>query len=123
MISKKGKRKLEFQGNTYYWHIKEDRDKNLRIHISSEDKSFYLTCGFDREIGVGTRHIKAFYPDFLQIRAKGLLHVHDVRGLDHVYVGGIDGCDDLNQTAQASIKAYYERQGLLYDIHRELKGR
>ena len=25
--------------------------------------------------------------------------------------------------AQASIKAYYERQGLLYDIHRELKGR
>ena len=47
------------------------------------------------------------------------------RRLDRsIYVsGGIDGCDDLNQTAQASIKAYYERQGLLYDIHRELKGR
>lgn len=65
MISKKGKRKLEFQGNTYYWHIKEDRDKNPRIHISSEDKSFYLTCGFDREIGVGTRHIKALLSGFL----------------------------------------------------------
>ena len=72
---------------------------------------------------MGPGILRCFYPDFLQIRAKGLLHVHDVRGLDYVYVGGIDGCDDLNQTAQASIKAYYERQGLLYDIHRELKGR
>lgn len=50
-----------------------------------------------------------------------LLHVHDVSGPDHVYVGGIDGFDDLNQTAQASAKAYYEKQGLLYDIHQELE--
>lgn len=50
-----------------------------------------------------------------------LLTVHDVAGPDHVYVGGIDGFDDLNRTAQDSIRAYYEEQGLLYDIHRELE--
>lgn len=65
MISKKGKRKLEFQGKTYYWHIKEGQDKNPQLHIASEDKTFYLTCGFDREIGVGTRYIKELLTRYL----------------------------------------------------------
>ena len=28
MISTKGKRKVVYEGNTYYWHIKKDENEN-----------------------------------------------------------------------------------------------
>lgn len=58
MISTKGKRKVVFEGNTYYWHIKKDENEILWIHIVSEDKSVYMKHGFDKEISVGSQYIK-----------------------------------------------------------------
>lgn len=36
-----------------------------------------------------------------------------------VFVGGMEGFDDLNETAQGAVEAYYEEQGLLYDVKDE----
>ena len=58
MISTKGKRKVVFEGSTYYWHIKKDENEIPWIHIVSEDKSVYMKRGFDKEISVGSQYIK-----------------------------------------------------------------
>lgn len=50
-----------------------------------------------------------------------LLTVKDPIGPDNVYVGGAESLNDLNETAQEAIIAYYEKQGLLYDVHIELE--
>ena len=52
---------------------------------------------------------------------KTLLTVQDPTGPDDVYVGGVESLDDLNETAQKAVLSYYERQGLLYDVHTELE--
>lgn len=38
MISKKGKRKIVFEGLTYYWSVKKENDTGI-LSIGSEDKS------------------------------------------------------------------------------------
>lgn len=50
-----------------------------------------------------------------------LLTVQEPTGPDNVYVGGVENLNDLNETAQEAIIAYYEKQGLLYDVHIELE--
>ncbi len=57
MISTKGKRKLEYENQTFYWYIKKDENGSPRIHILSEDKKLQLKFPFDREIGIGTGYI------------------------------------------------------------------
>ena len=63
MISKKGKRRVEFGGETYYWFIKKNGDGIPEITIVSEDKSLRLTYGFDREMGIGAQYIKTLLED------------------------------------------------------------
>jgi len=58
MISKKGKRKLEYDGEMYYWYIKKSNAGYPKIHISSEDKNLQLVCGFDKELPIGSPYIK-----------------------------------------------------------------
>lgn len=50
-----------------------------------------------------------------------LLTVQDSIGPADVYVGGVECFDDLGETAQNAILAYYEEQGLHYNIQVELE--
>lgn len=50
-----------------------------------------------------------------------LLTVQDTISPDNVFVGSLESLSDLNETAQKAIIAYYEKQGLLYDVHTELE--
>ena len=36
MVAKKGKRKIEYEGNIFYWFVRADDNGRLRIHILSE---------------------------------------------------------------------------------------
>jgi hypothetical protein len=58
MISRKGKRKLIYQGITYYWYIAKDDGEHPVIHISSEDKKVLLLVPFDKELSIGTHYIE-----------------------------------------------------------------
>ncbi len=58
MISTKGKRKVTFQNQNYYWCIKKNEAYSPQIHISSEDKKLQLEYGFDREIAIDNTYIK-----------------------------------------------------------------
>ena len=40
---------------------------------------------------------------------------------ENVYVGGVESFDDLTPAAQEKVRAYYENQGLLYDIEEILE--
>lgn len=42
MVSKKGTRKLEFEGNIFYWFVRRNAEGYKRIHILSEDKKVHL---------------------------------------------------------------------------------
>ena len=50
-----------------------------------------------------------------------LLRVTDPIGPDNTYVAGIGSYDDLSDIAREKVAAYYEEQGLLYDVHEELE--
>lgn len=58
MISEKGKRKLEYQGNVYYWYIENDKDGVPKMRIISDDKKLQLTRGFDSEMVISSMYIK-----------------------------------------------------------------
>lgn len=58
MISTKGKRKVTFREENYYWYIKKNDEGSPRIHISSEDKKLNLEYGFDRELAIDNAYIK-----------------------------------------------------------------
>lgn len=50
-----------------------------------------------------------------------LLMVRNTTGPDHVTVGGVESLDALSQEAQQNIKAYYDEQGILYDVFATLE--
>ncbi len=50
-----------------------------------------------------------------------LISIQDPAGPGNVYVGGVENFDDLSETAQQAVSAFYEKQGLLYDTQSELK--
>lgn len=50
-----------------------------------------------------------------------LLHVSAPSGPERVHVSGKESFDDLNETAQANVLAYYEQRGLLFDEQAELE--
>lgn len=56
MINTKGKRKIVYMGNTYYWYIRYE-DGSPKIHIVSEDKKIQFSTGFDREMILGSGDI------------------------------------------------------------------
>ncbi len=59
MVSKKGKRKIEHKGKTYYWFVQADDKGKLRIHILSEDKKTILEYPpFDSEVPVTPAYIR-----------------------------------------------------------------
>ncbi|MBQ8824502.1 MAG: hypothetical protein IJZ64_04645 [Ruminococcus sp.] len=59
MVSKKGKRKIEYNGSTFYWFVRKNNSGIPRIHILSEDKKINLEYPlFDTEIPVTKRYIE-----------------------------------------------------------------
>lgn len=59
MVSKKGKRKIEYNGSIFYWFIRKNNLGIPRIHILSEDKKINLEYPlFDTEIPVTKRYIE-----------------------------------------------------------------
>jgi hypothetical protein len=50
-----------------------------------------------------------------------LLTIHDPIGPDNVSVIGIESFDDLSESAQKAVSAFFEEQGLLYDTRSELE--
>lgn len=50
-----------------------------------------------------------------------LLWVRRPSGPEHHYVGGLESFDDLSETAQEKVRAWYEERGLLYDEEEELE--
>ena len=36
MVAKKGKRKIEYEGNIFYWFVRVDDNGNMRIRILSD---------------------------------------------------------------------------------------
>ena len=46
MVSKKGKRKLDYEGKIFYWFIRKDSAGRPKIHILSEDKKVNLVRPF-----------------------------------------------------------------------------
>jgi len=58
MVNEKGKRKLEFQGESYYWYVKKDMNGIPKIHIISADKKLQLKYYFDKEMIISPAYIK-----------------------------------------------------------------
>lgn len=74
MVSSKGKRKLLFNGQTFYWHIQKNDAGYPQIIIVSEDKSVYLKQGFDKELSIGSGYIR----NLLELEYKdGIIKLHD----------------------------------------------
>lgn len=60
MVSKKGKRKIKYNDNIFYWYVRKTHEGSLRIHILSKDKRVNLEFApFDTELPVTPKEIKA----------------------------------------------------------------
>lgn len=60
MVSKKGKRKIVYNDNTFYWYVRKNPEGNPRIHILSENKRINLDFApFDSELSVTPKEIRA----------------------------------------------------------------
>ncbi|MDE7477127.1 MAG: hypothetical protein K2M91_04110 [Lachnospiraceae bacterium] len=58
MVSKKNKRKIEYEGINYYWFVRVN-ERGHRVHIISDDKKVHLEYPFlDTEIPVTPRDIR-----------------------------------------------------------------
>lgn len=65
MVSKKGKRKLEYNGQVYYWFVRANLENIPKIHILSEDKKINLEYPlFDREVPVVSSYVKKLLDDY-----------------------------------------------------------
>lgn len=61
MVSKKGTRKIEYNGEIFYWFVRKNNKGIPRIHILSENKRINLEYPlFDTEVPVTTRDIYAY---------------------------------------------------------------
>lgn len=52
---------------------------------------------------------------------KRLLYADSRESPERSFVGGLESFEDLSPTAQGKVRAYYEEQGCLYDLDRELE--
>ena len=67
MIAKKGKRKIEYNGELYYWFVRTDKANISKIHILSDDKKINLEYPlFDSEIPATPAYIKHLLDDYFQ---------------------------------------------------------
>lgn len=65
MVAKKGKRKIEYEGNIFYWFVRADDNERLRIHILSEDKKINLEYPpFDSEVPVTPSYIRRLLDNY-----------------------------------------------------------
>lgn len=65
MVAKKGKRKIEYEGNVFYWFVRADDNGNIRIHILSEDKKINLEYPpFDSEVSVTPAYIRMLLDNY-----------------------------------------------------------
>ena len=72
MVSKKGKRKLEYQGKVFYWFVRVNSEGIPRIHILSEDKKVNLESSlFDREVPVVSAYVKQLLEEYF--KGRGML--------------------------------------------------
>lgn len=63
-----------------------------------------------------------FWGDYYKLSdGTTILMVQEPSGPSNVYVGNIEGYDDLNDAAKKNVDQYYEEQGLLYDINIEVE--
>ena len=65
MVSKKDKRKIEYEGASYYWYVRVNGHGH-RVHIISDDKKVHLEYPFlDTELPVTPQdirnHLKEYY--------------------------------------------------------------
>lgn len=65
--------------------------------------------------------IGATYSFYCLANGTELLMVRDTIGPDNVHSGTVESLDELPQKAQENIKAYYDEQGILYDISATLE--
>lgn len=64
MVSRKGKRKIEYNGQIFFWFVRTDNTKSKRIHILSDDKRTHLEYPFfDSEVPVTPSYIKHLLED------------------------------------------------------------
>lgn len=67
MVLKKGKRKIQYDGQVFFWFVRADNTNTRRIHILSEDKKINLEYPlFDSEVPVTPsyiRHLLEHYGD------------------------------------------------------------
>lgn len=67
MVAKKGKRKIEYNGELYYWYVRADKANILKIHILSDNKKINLEYPFfDSEVPVTPAYIKHLLDDYFQ---------------------------------------------------------
>lgn len=67
MVSKKGKRKIEYEGKSFYWFVRANPTGIPRIHILSEDKRINLEYPlFDREIPCTPAYVKRLLKEYFE---------------------------------------------------------
>lgn len=64
MVSKKGKRRIEYNGAVHYWYIRIG-DNGHRVHILSSDKKVYLEYPFfDTELSITPQIIRTYLKNY-----------------------------------------------------------
>lgn len=67
LISKKGKRKIEYNGIIFYWFIRKNSSSIPKIHILSEDKKINLEYSlFDTEVSTTKKQIEELLKMYFQ---------------------------------------------------------
>ena len=69
MVSGKNKRKIVYEGTSYYWYVRVNEHRH-RVHIISDDKKVHLEYRFsDTEVPVTPQdirdHLKEYYANIL----------------------------------------------------------
>lgn len=65
MVAKKGKRKMEYEGNIFYWFVRVDDNGNMRIRILSDNKKINLEYPpFDSEVPVTPSYIRSLLDNY-----------------------------------------------------------
>ena len=66
MVSKKGKRKIQYGDQIFFWFIRTNNTKSKRIHILSDDKRINLEYPFfDSDVPVTPSYIKCLLDSYM----------------------------------------------------------
>ena len=67
MVSKKGTRKLVYNGKVFFWFVRRNQLGALKIHILSDDKEIHLEYPtFDTEVSTTPKDIRKFLEDYFK---------------------------------------------------------